>query len=383
MMGKCSIQATTLERGVPALILQNDLIAATILPGKGADIASLVSKPDSIDVLWKSPWGLPPPGGVHSAANSQAAWLEAYEGGWQELFPNGGTANTYRGVELNFHGEASLAAWDYEIVDAGGDVAALRLSTRLRRSPFLIERVMRVEAGKPVLFFRERITNQSREDLEAMWGHHPAYGAPFLSGACRVDTNARTVHADDVITSALNPLTPGGTYSWPHGERDGVPTDLSIVAGPDDPPQETMSYLTDFDGDHGWYGITNTEIGLGVGLVWPTAIFPYAWYWQEMHAGAGFPWYGEVYVMAIEPFSSWPGHGLSRVIETTGTQLSIPAGENIGAELAAVLYHAKDGISGIAPDGSVALTPAIGPSPIENPHPVPLPCAGDGIPTSR
>ena len=70
-----------------------------------------------------------------------------------------------------------------------------------------------------------------------------------------------------------------------------------------------MAYLTDFASEHGWYGITNTELGLGVGLVWPKAVFPYAWFWQEMHASPGFPWYGEVYVMAIEPFSSMPGHG--------------------------------------------------------------------------
>lgn len=354
-MGDAQVRETTLARGVPALILENDLISVTVLPGKGADISSLVSKPDDIDVMWHSPWGLLPPGHLASATDSGAAWLEAYEGGWQELFPNGGNANVYRGVELNFHGEASLAAWDYEIVATKGDVAEVRLSTRLRRSPFLIERSMRVESGKPVLTLSETITNQGREDLDAMWGHHPAFGAPFLSGACRIDTNARTFFADDIITSARNPLAPGGSYAWPHGERDGVPTDLSRVAGPDDPPHETMAYLSDFDGDHGWYGITNTELGLGVGLVWPTAVFPYAWFWQEMHAGEGYPWYGEVYVMAIEPFSSWPGHGLSAVIEKTGTHLTIPAGASINADLSAVLYRTKAGISGIEPDGTVRI----------------------------
>jgi hypothetical protein len=354
-MGRCKVTQTTLERDVPAIVLENDLISTTVLPTKGADIYELISKPDDVDVLWKSPWGLRPPESVHSAVDSGAAWLEAYEGGWQEIFPNGGTANTYRGVELNFHGEASLAVWDYEVQETGGTVAEALFTTRLRRSPFRIERTMRLEADKPVLQFRERITNVGREDLEAMWGHHPAYGAPFLSGACRIDTNARTVQADDEISSPLNPLTKGGTFTWPRGERDGVETDLSVVAGADDPPHETMAYLSDFNGEHGWYGITNTELGLGVGLVWPVAVFPYAWFWQEMHAGAGFPWYGEVYVMAIEPFTSMPGHGLSKVIEKTQTQIAIPAGQSVGVEFAAVLYHAPTGISAIAPDGSVTV----------------------------
>ena len=351
----CAVRETTLPQGLPALILENEMISATVLPGKGADISALVSKPDDIDVLWKSPWGLRPPGGVHSAADSATAWLEAYEGGWQEIFPNGGTANTYRGVELNFHGEASLASWDYEITAGFGDVAEVRLSTRLRRSPFLIERTMRIETGRPVLQVRERITNQSREVLDTMWGHHPAYGAPFLSGACRIDTNARTVHADDEIGGALNPLTKGSTFPWPHGERDGVTTDLSLVAGPDDPPHETMAYLTDFAGEHAWYGLTNTELGLGVGLVWPKAVFPYAWFWQEMHASPGFPWYGGVYVMAIEPFSSMPGQGLTKVTEKTGTQLTFAPGQSIEVQFAAVLYRAREGITGISPDGSVTV----------------------------
>src|SRR5215211_7269422 len=145
----CAVRETTLQRDVPAVILENGSIAVTVLPSKGADIYALVSKPEEIDVLWKSPWGLQPPGGVHSAADSATAWLEAYEGGWQEIFPNGGTANLYRGVELNFHGEASLASWNYEIAAEHGDVAEVHLSTRLRRSPFLVERTMRIEAGRP------------------------------------------------------------------------------------------------------------------------------------------------------------------------------------------------------------------------------------------
>jgi len=349
----CAVRETMLGRGVAAVILENDSIAVTVLPGKGADIYELVSRPDGIDVLWKSPWGLLPPGGVHAAADSATAWLEAYEGGWQEIFPNGGAANMYRGVELNFHGEASLASWDYEITAEHGGVAEVRFSTRLRRSPFFVERTMRIEAGRPVLQVRERITNQGRETLDAMWGHHPAFGAPFLSGACRIDTNARTVHADDEIGGPLNPLKKGATFRWPHGERDGVMTDLSLVAGPDDPPHETMAYLTDFTGEHGWYGITNTELGLGVGLVWPKAVFPYAWFWQEMHASPGFPWYGEVYVIAIEPFTSMPGQGLTKVIEKTGTQVSFPAGQSFEVEFAAVLYHAREAITGIDPDGTV------------------------------
>jgi len=354
--GGCEARRVILAGGTPAVVIENDLIAATVLPGKGADIYALVSKRDGIDVLWKSPWGLPSAtAGVPSATDSVTAWLEAYEGGWQEIFPSGGGPCRYKGVELNFHGEASLAAWECEVVASEGEAAEILLATRLRRSPFRIVRTMRVEAGRPVLRFRERITNEGGEPMAAMWGHHPAYGAPFLSGACRVDTNARLVRADDELDGPANRLEPGAEFPWPIGRRGDDVVDLSVVPGPTDPPRQTLAYLAEFAADHGWYGITNTDVGLGVGLVWPTAVFPFAWFWQEMHATPGFPWYRGAYVMAIEPFSSIPGQGLEKVMAKTGTQIELAAGAAIEVEFAAVLYHAEAGIAGIASDGTVSL----------------------------
>ena len=352
----CRAREVTLPGGMPAVTIENDLIAATVLPGKGADVYEFVSKPHGVDVLWKSPWGLKSAaGGVPAATDSVTAWLEAYEGGWQVMFPSGGGPCRYKGVELNFHGEASLAAWDHAIVAAGGDAAEIRLGCRLRRSPFRIERTMRVEAGRPVLRVRERIVNEGREAMAAMWGHHPAYGAPFLDGACRIDTNARVVRADDELDGPANRLAPAGEFAWPTGWRDDTAVDLSVVPGPDDPPRQTLAYLAEFAGEHGWYGITNRDLGLGVGLVWPTAVFPFAWFWQEMHASPGFPWYRSVYVMAIEPFSSIPGQGLEKVMAKTGTELFLEAGASLDVEFAAVLYEATEGIVGIAPDGTVAV----------------------------
>ena len=118
------------------------------------------------------------------AVDSLTAWLEAYAGGWQVLFPNGGFANTYKGVELGYHGEASMKAWDYEIVSDSEEKIEVRLFLRLSRSPFSIERWMSLFAGSPILHIRERVTNHAGEAMDCMWSHHPAYGAPFLSEHC-------------------------------------------------------------------------------------------------------------------------------------------------------------------------------------------------------
>jgi hypothetical protein len=350
--GSCSASEVTLARGVRAMRIENELIAATVLIDKGADIYELIYRPAQLDVLWKSPWGLRRPGGgTPSAFASAVTWVEAYEGGWQEIFPNGGGPATYRGVELNFHGEASMLAWDHEM-QTGAEWSELRLQIRLARSPFRIERTMRVEAGSPTLALKERITNEGGEPLDYMWGHHPPFGAPFLGAACRIDTNARRLIADDAYEPPYNPVDPGRSYEWPTGGRGNDPVDLCRVPGKGE-ARATLGYLTDFAGPSAWYGITNSELGIGVGMVWPVSDFPHAWFWQEMHASPGFPWYKGVYVMAIEPGTSYPGQGLTAVMEKTGTHRMLEPGASAEAQLRAVFYESRTGVSAIDADGQV------------------------------
>ena len=347
----CVAQTSTLDSGMRVLRIENDRLSATFLLDKGSDIYELTFKDTGIDVLWKSPWGMKTPGrGFAHGADSLAAWLEAYAGGWQLLFPNGGSGCTYKGAALGFHGEASMTAWDCTISETGPDVAEAHLTTRLYISPFRLERIIRVEAGRPFLILRERITNEAGEPMDYMWSHHPAFGAPFLSDACVVDSGATRLLADDGYVGTSNPMTVGADYEWPHA---GV-GDMSRVPGQSE-QRDTLGYLHGFRS--GWYGITNTALGFGIGLVWDASVFPYAWYWQEMHASAGFPWYKSAYVMAIEPASSIPGQGLLNVMEKTQTHRTLGPGETVETELRAVFYSSSTGIDGIAPDGTVVLKP--------------------------
>lgn len=345
----CNVSETVLGRTMRALKIENDLLAAVILLDKGADIYQLVYKPKEMDVLWKSPWGLKESGrGFDSAADSQTAWLEAYAGGWQVLFPNGGFANKYKGVELGYHGEASMKAWDYEIVRSTGNALEVRLSVRLSRSPFSLERWLSLEAGSPALTLRERITNQAGEPMDCMWSQHPAFGAPFLSEDCRIDCDARRLIADDEYLGANNPLMPGREYEWSQaGEMD-----LARVPAPDQ-PRDLLAYLSDFES--GWYSITNTALGFGIGLSWDLDVFPYAWFWQELNSSPGFPFYKCSYVIAIEPASSIPGQGLSAAMQKTGTQLTLEPGESREAQMTAIFYESNRGLRHIDDAGAVQL----------------------------
>lgn len=342
----------TLERGNRAVKLENDRVAITLLPDKGADFYQWIHKSTGVDVLWKSPWGLRRPGaGIPSAFQSSVTWIEWYPGGWQVLFPSGGGPCDYKGVELSFHGEASSIFWDVADIGSTKQNAWVRLTTRLARSPFTLTRDVVLEKDADSFLITETVRNDGGEPMDYVWGHHPAYGAPFLSEHCRIDTNARTLLADDTYDPPECPWELGKTYDWPVVDRNGRTTDLSVVPGVGT-PRGSMGYLQDFP-DVAWYGITNTQLGFGAGLAWRTDDFPYAWFWQEMHASPGFPWYKGVYVMAIEPSTTNVGQGLVAAMDKNGTHRTLAAGESRTAELRAVLYDATEGIRGIDMDGNV------------------------------
>ena len=247
---------------------------------------------------------------------------------------------------MPFHGEASLAPWTVTSAVADDVAVEVRLAVRLVRSPFRMERVGRVEAGQPWVAIRERIVNEGGEPMDYMWGHHPAFGAPFLSGACVIDTGARSLTADDTSASPFSPIQPSQRIAWPMvGDID-----LARVPGPDE-PRAMVGYLGDFES--GWYAITNPDLGFGVGLVWPADVLPHAWLWQEMHATSGFPWFKSCYVMAIEPNTSIPAQGLQAVMSKTGTHRVLGPGEEAELEVRAVFYESKVGVERIAPSGKV------------------------------
>lgn len=345
----CKLREGVLGRTLRALSIENDIIAVTILLDKGADIYRLVYKATGTDVMWKSPWGMKEAArGFDSAVDSLTAWLEAYAGGWQVLFPNGGFANIYKGVELGYHGEASMAAWDYEVLDDSATSVELKLSLRLSRSPFTIERWMRLEAGSPILHIRERISNHAGEAMDCMWSHHPAFGAPFLSEHCVIDTDARILLADEQYVGAANPLTLDREYAWP------LAGDLDLTKiPPPHQPRDLLGYLKDFK--TGWYSITNTALGFGIGFTWDINVFPYAWFWQELNSSPGFPFYKCSYVIAIEPASSIPGHGLSAVMEKTGSHLTLQPGESREVEIKVVFFESRAGVKHIDDAGNVLL----------------------------
>ena len=241
---------------------------------------------------------------------------------------------SYKNVELNFHGESTTLPWQYDIIKNTADEVIVDFSVQLFRSPLSITRRMALTAGSDTLKLDERMTNLAGEPIDLMWGHHPAFGPPFLSGDCRIHTNAQTIWVDAASNTDLVPLAQS---AWPHAHTlDGALRDLSHVPHQAN-PSATMCYLKDFDGAP-WYAIVNPTLKLGVGLICSPDIFKCFWLWQEMGASSGFPFYKRTYTMAIEPWTSYPGGGLVDVMNSTQTHLTLSPGQVISAQLNISLF---------------------------------------------
>ncbi|WP_432144081.1 DUF4432 family protein [Streptomyces sp. bgisy084] len=281
----------------PPLILRSDQLTVGVLPGKGADIVSLVDTATGIDVLFRSPWGRRDPALLPSTRDSQLDWLARYPGGWQQLVPNAGAARVVDGVLRGYHGEAAVVGWEVESADESSAALGVQLVT----APLTLTRRLRVRG--PSLLVTDTIHNDSAEPVDVMWVQHPAFGAPFIDGHSTLTTGARGVLSD--AQAPGNVLPPDAATPFPFSTGlDGNPIDLSRVPPPES-GRALFAALTDFAS--GWFAINSPSAGFALRMEWDAHLLPYAWLWQECRATAGFPWFRRAYVIAVEPANVLPG----------------------------------------------------------------------------
>lgn len=353
--GGCRISADYTYRGLRLLTMENELLRGAFLLDKGADVIQLTYKPLDLDLMWHAPAGVRNPREtLPTKAAPGGSFSDFYPGGWQVIFPAGSGPSRYEGAEFGQHGEAALLAWDCTVLADAPEEVAARLSVEMLRSPFTLERVVRLRRGEAVLHVTERIRNLSGRTLHYMWGQHPAFGAPLVGPGVRLCLPPGRVQCAPGERPHSR-VQPGAAGEWPYlPGPDGRPVDLRAPATA--PPAAEMLYrvgLTD-----GWAALVNPAAGVGVGLRWPAGRWPHLWIWQEMGAGQGFPSYGRAYTLALEPFSSLPGTGRAGLEEAiaggTAALIGPHAEQDVAYLLTAFPVTGPGDVVGIGPGGEVA-----------------------------
>jgi uncharacterized protein DUF4432 len=287
--------------GWRAVHLTSDTLEVTVLPDKGADIYAITDLASGIDPLFKAPWGLQPPGSPPRAGSEGAAFLENYEGGWQELFPNTNDPASYRGISLPFHGEVATLRWSWSQVGGTSGETAVRFTVECRLMPFRLERTMRLPHRERRLVLDERVTNLSGSPVHFTWGHHCVLGPPLVGDGAELRIPCRTIITGAESWEDTARLVPGQRSNWPVAwRRDGGVADLSRIPGPETGSHDDV-FLTDLDG--GWAELTNPALGLGFRLDWDPAVFRWVISWQPFGGARTMPLRG-AYALGIEPWTS-------------------------------------------------------------------------------
>ena len=165
-----------------------------------------------------------------------------------------------------------------------------------------MERTISLKLGDPTLYVEETLTNLSNSDLELMWGHHIAFGLPFLVEGGFLETNAGTFQAEPSMPSHRRFL-PGTIQDWPMVKGvDGSIDDARTIPHHRSTPYSDLAYLSSFDGP-AYYALFDQHRNLGFRVDWDPHVFKYLWFWQERYATRDAPWWGSAYVIGLEPWS--------------------------------------------------------------------------------
>jgi hypothetical protein len=331
-------------RGFKTLILENETLRLMILVDKGTDIVELLYKPKDIDFMWRSPIDVEAYNkNPFTKEMESGAFLDMYEGGWQELLPSITAPTNYKNMGLGFHGEVLLLPWSYQIVEDSPYKVTVKLSVRMRRTPFFVTKCITLESGSSVIQFDEEIENEGDEDFHFMWGHHPAIGKPFLDENCFIDLPEGAVgQIYQLDFSGNSPFEPNMEYNWPQApDKNEKLIDLSRVMSPD---KKTAfnTYIKNLK--EGWYGITNMQKGIGFGMKWDIEVFKYMLIWSVYRGFYNFPFYGRTYNIALELYSAIPD-SLDETIKL-GRALKLEPGKKIKTSFQTIIYESTSRIKG-------------------------------------
>ena len=333
----CTITDDWTYKGMKVIFLENEYMRIGILADRGSDIFEFKYKPYDLDFLLRLSKGIKNPAHDFSQMrNTPNQFEDYYYGGWQEILPNSQMFN-YRGALLGMHGEVSLIPWKYSILKDSEEEVSVKFWTRTLRMPVLIEKILSINKGELKLKISEKLTNEGNTHLDIMWGHHIAFGLPFLKNGASIETNAKIMEAESSIIGPRKFIA-GKQFKWPMAENiDRVMENASKIPSIETHAYRDLCYLKGYD-SKAYYAIKN-EDNIGFRLEWNGDLFKCLWLWQERCATLDFPWWGKCYTVALEPWTSSYTQNPEEAIAKK-EWLHLDSGQIIATELSAEIFSA-------------------------------------------
>jgi len=258
-------------RGEAAATLVTDEMAVTVLPRRGAKIASIV------DVRSGREWLEPPDGVIGEPREYGSVFTDGEMSGWDEMVPTIVSceypAEPHQGARLPDHGEVWAVEWT---VKRDGDT--LVCSTAGRALPYRFSRTLRAEG--PTLWLDYELAVDGPGPLWLLWAAHPQFAVH--------ETGTRIVLPPDVH-HLVDDMADPAIVGWPSTSLEtsarlpeGVGRKLYV------PPEHEVGSASLVDGDGSW-----------LRLAWDPAVVPYLGIWLDNRAYSRRP------VIALEPTTGY------------------------------------------------------------------------------
>lgn len=299
-------------------MLENELLQIMLLPDKGGEPVRWLHKPTDTDLIWHTRMGVQP---MHPLFSD---YQMSYMGGWQEMLPEVSETHQFRGALLH-RGESAVTPWTHEILQDDPLTLKIRLTNRLRSLPLVVEKTIIMRAGDASVRMEETVWNEAAVPIPFNWGHHLAYGAPFLSRDATVTFPPGS--------KVLNPRT-GARCDWP--DAPGAAADLSHMAAPG-----TLRELLAIETPEGVYRVRGGHGAVELEVKWDAHIWPYVWYWQNFANDCGAPFFACEYNIGLEPFNVPPKWTLAEAADKGASLLAPPLGSV--ASYIEIHVHNKEG----------------------------------------
>lgn len=294
--------------GKRLLLLENEMLRVTILPDNGCDIADFNYKPTDLSFLWRTRQGISSVFDHHPHYSDR--FNQTYHGGWFEAFPNVGLACNYQGFSFEPYDEVKYLSWNMQVMKDDPHEVIIRFSVSTLKTPFLVQKTIRLRSGSPALEIEGTIENTGRESFPWQWGHHPLLGYPFLSGDCVIDLEGAQIDTFFEFDNAR--VKQGIKGSWPIIEGKNGPVDLRKF-----PAQKAdindLYWLSKLENN--FVAVRNIKRNIGFGIAWDKDVFDHCLLWINANGDKGFPHYGRAYTLCIMPSSTG-----THTLETAGSE---------------------------------------------------------------
>lgn len=271
----------TLFKGEQAVTLENELLIISILPERGAKIASLVYKPIERELFWqlKGDYTRKPAYGDTFTSEDSSG----YDDMVMTILPGHHTSFPWKDTDLPDHGELWSLPWD--VVREGN---SLNCSVSGIKFPYHFSRKVSLEGSSMVLEFCA--VNPTPYDMDFLWAAHglinisPGSSISVPNGMDRVLNSVSGNRMSEVEKE----------YSYPIASGDKKENfDLSIV--PEKNPTGFQKYYFLKPVSEGWCSFSDKESGLEIRYEWPLEKVPYLGIWLNEGGWA------DQYNLGIEP----------------------------------------------------------------------------------